>query len=279
EDERYTAFKTCYRSMRIIDDLVDNLKTTSEILTDLEKKQFKAKINIWTNALIKKQPVDNFQNELIITLEKYHIPTWPWEKLSQAMIYDLYHNGFKTFHIFLKYAGGAAVAPASIFMHLCGVNRKNDNYYLPGFDIRQTARPIALFSYLVHIIRDFQKDQADNLNYFADNLLTNYNIDKISLKEIAHGGEITDSFRKLINHYYQYTEYFRQKARLSIDKTKLHLKPQYQLSLELIYNLYFQIFEKIDIYKGKFTASELNPTPDEINNRINQTIINFKAVK
>ncbi len=25
-----------------------------------------------------------------------------------------------------------------------------------------------MFSYLVHIIRDFQKDQLNNLNYFAD---------------------------------------------------------------------------------------------------------------
>ena len=37
--------------------------------------------------------------------------------------------------------------------------------------LRSAATPCAMFSYLVHIIRDFQKDQQNNLNYFADDVM------------------------------------------------------------------------------------------------------------
>ncbi|NOY88298.1 MAG: squalene/phytoene synthase family protein [FCB group bacterium] len=279
ENERYEAFKICYRSMRIIDDLIDNSKMDGKGISDDEKKHLTDFIKEWLQNLINKKPYDSYQAKLLTTMEKFKIPLWPWEKLGKAMIYDLNHQGFKTFAVFLRYAEGAAVAPASIFMHLCGVSKNKDDFSPPPFDIRQAARPLALFSYLVHIIRDFQKDQQNNLNYFADNILERYNISLQMLKDISHHGEITSNFRHLIKRYYEYAFYYNQKARQKINDLLIYLEPPYQLSLEMIYNLYLQIFEKIDISKGTFTTAELNPSPEEVHNRIFSTINSFSALE
>jgi hypothetical protein len=36
------------------------------------------------------------------------------------------------------------------------------------------------------------------------------------------------------------------------------------------------IFERIDLKNGKFTAQELNPTPEETRERVHNTILKFK---
>jgi len=48
----------------------------------------------------------------------------------------------------------------------------------------------------------------------------------------------------------------------------IELEPQYLLSLHIIFDLYVQIFERIDIKHGNFSAEELNPTTQEIIERI-----------
>ena len=195
------------------------------------------------------------------------------------MIYDIHHYGFRTFPMFLQYAEGAAVAPAAIFMHLCGVSKEKDHYSAPRFDIRKAARPIALFAYLVHIIRDFQKDQSSNLNYFSDDLISENQLSPLILREIAIGNEINTGFRNLMEKYYTLTEDYSRKARRTIDKIGDYLQPRYRLSLEIVYNLYLLIFERIDVPNGTFTTRELTPTPEDVKNRIDLTISSFEPTK
>ncbi|MFX1520839.1 MAG: squalene/phytoene synthase family protein [Promethearchaeota archaeon] len=277
DDERYDAFKTCYRSMRIVDDLIDDRKVDGDKLSEIEKRLLTAKIVDWIEALDRNTPIDLFQKQFLETLARFQIPVWPWRRFAQSMIYDLYYNGFRTFPIFLEYAEGAAVAPGSVFMHLCGIVKENDRYRPPQFDIRKAARPLARFCYLVHIVRDFQKDQNSGLNYFADNLVAENGLNPTILREIANGGEENPTFRKLIQKYYNFAEDYRSKARHMLDEIVAYLEPRYLLSLEVIYSLYLQIFERIDVQNGRFTTIELMPSPEEIKNRIDLTISSFKS--
>ncbi|UCE23260.1 MAG: squalene/phytoene synthase family protein [Candidatus Zixiibacteriota bacterium] len=279
EDDRYDAFRTCYRSMRVIDDLVDDRKSSGEPISESEKKRLALQLTGWFRAFSDRTPTDDFQQNLIDTAERFQIPDWPWRRLLEAMLYDLNNDGFSTLLSFRRYAEGAAVSPASVFMHLCGVTKGGSRFHAPDFDVRKAARPLALFSYLVHIIRDFQKDQLSNLNYFADDLVRDHSLDQRALKSVAEGQDIPQGFRSLIERYREFADYYRRTARKVIDRTLPQLLPPYQLSLEIIYSLYLQICERIDVEGGLFTTEELNPTPQQVSDRIYATVSQFKAVQ
>ena len=149
----------------------------------------------------------------------------------------------------------------------------------PAFDVREAARPCAIFSYLVHIIRDFQKDQFNHLNYLADDLVEKNGLNRTKLNEMAHGSEIDPGFRNLIREYLLVADEYRLKTYQVIQQIRPFLEPRYQLSLEIIFNLYLMVFERIDAEKGTFTAEELNPTTAEVRKMVFDTITGFVAVQ
>jgi len=274
DEDRYLAAKTCYKFMRAIDDLIDNYKADHKTIVEDEKPQFENQVNHWIN-MISEHNADQIDQELTETFIKFKIPLWPMENFAKSMIYDVYHDGFATVQDFLNYAEGASVAPASIFVHLCGLQGQNGQYANPGFDVRSAATPCAVFSYLVHIIRDFQKDQHHHLFYFADDLITKNGLTRQELSDIAHGSEVKEGFRKLISEYYSLADQYRQKTFDAIKNIRPLLEPRYQLSLDIIFNLYLMVFERIDIKNGSFSTVELNPKAAEIKQRVYQTILDF----
>lgn len=275
ETDRYDAFKICYRSMRRLDDLVDHRKETGEPINAAEVELFTRMMADWVKQVAERKVTDPFVAQMVETTDRFAIPLWPWERLVRSMVYDLTHNGYASFLQFLRYTEGAAISPAAIFMHLIGLPKVGD---LPAYDIREGARALALFSYLVHIVRDFQKDHKANLNYFCDDLMTRAGVSREECTEIAQSEEPTKAFRRLIAEYVRLAEFYRQKARRKIDSLLPLLEPRYQLSLELIYQLYEQIFAKIDPEKGNFSGAELNPSEAEIKERIDLTIDRFVSV-
>lgn len=268
DERRYRAFKVCYRSMRVIDDLVDDRKAAPQQLPTAEKEQLRLMISGWMTALENGKGVDDFQKELLEIIKEFQIPIWPWQRLAKAMIYDLDHSGFDSFLVFLRYSEGAAIAPASIFMHLCGVRQTGERYSPPEYDIRKAARPLALFSYLVHIVRDFQKDQLLGLNYYPQSLLRLNRLTEDKLKEIAKSEQLSPNFLRLIKFYRSAGEFYREKAYRIVKSMQPILSPSSQLSLEVIYDLYLQIFERIQPSTREFSISGLNPDPDQVQERL-----------
>jgi len=179
---------------------------------------------------------------------------------------------------FLEYSGGASVAPASIFVHLNGLMNADGHYENPPFDVKWAATPCAFFSYLVHIIRDFQKDQLNNLSYFADDLIIKNGLTRNKMREFAQGKPVNNNFRNLIKHYYSLADEYRLKTYEVIKEIKPLHEPRYQLGLEIIFDLYLMIFERIDIQNGSFTTEELNPLPEETRQRVYNTIMNFEII-
>ncbi|MBA7523239.1 hypothetical protein ES705_15362 [subsurface metagenome] len=267
EEERYDAAKICYKFMRQIDDLIDDRKADGTI-TKNEKGLFTQKVNDWIDCLSDLSSMDPFVRRITETIDKFKIPSSLFNNFSKSMIYDINHDGFPTYNDFILYAEGASVAPASVFVHLCCLGKYNNQYIPPDFDVMEIARPCALFSYLVHIIRDFQKDQFNNLNYFANDILENNNLVPSDLKKIANGAPITKAFRNVIEEYYSYAENYKQETLQIIRRIEDQLEQRYLLSLYIIFNLYLQVFERIDIANGLFITEELNPTPEEVKERI-----------
>jgi phytoene/squalene synthetase len=277
EADRFCAAKICYKFMRAIDDLIDNHKAKNKLIEVDERKKFVANVDDWLRMIITSKECNPLQAELIETVDKFRIPMWPMETFANSMIYDINNDGFPTLESFLKYAEGASVAPASIFVHLNGLSTVNGTYEAPPFDVKWAATPCAIFSYLVHIIRDFQKDQLNNLSYFADDLIIKYGLTRNLMMEFAGGKPVDNNFRNLIKHYYLLADEYRLKTYDIIKKISPLLEPRYQLSLMIIFDLYLMVFERIDLKNGKFTTEELNPTPEETRERVFNTISNFNS--
>jgi phytoene/squalene synthetase len=276
DDQRYCAAKTCYRFMRTIDDLIDNYKAANRMIAVAKRKEFVTDVNEWLKTIIISEDCNPEKVALIKTIERFRIPLWPLEAFAKSMIYDINNDGFASMEAFLDYAQGASVAPASVFVHLSGITSEDGSYKAPSFDVRDAATPCAIFSYLVHIIRDFQKDQFNNLNYFADDLVRKYGLTRRDLNNIAHGSPVPDGFRNLIREYYILADEHRKKTREVIVRIGPAMEPRYQLSLEIIFSLYQMVFERIDVEKGNFTTFELNPTPEETKERVWDTILKFR---
>lgn len=234
---------------------------------------------------------DNFSNNLgnfIHTLSRFLIPLWPFEVFARSMIYDIHHEGFPTFESFLDYSAGASVAPASIFVHLCGLKKVeagcNDAshtkvngtdpsggsvYTPPEFDVKRVAYSCAIFSYIVHIIRDFVKDHTNNLNYFPLDLMGKYGLDREGLLKMAKGEKsLTPGFRKMISELYSQADIYRLKTLEILRDIEPLVEPRSRLSLRIIFDLYTMVFERIDPENGSFTTAELNPTAGEIKARV-----------
>ena len=220
DKDRYNAARVCYSSMRVIDDLIDYKKAKGKKFSRKDKEFILVRLDGLVSSVEKGIPETPSQSKLIKIINEFKIPSWPWKKFSEAMVYDLNNNGFETFQDFLDYSEGAAVAPASIFVHLAGLERKNGIYTPPSFNIEEVARPAAIFSYLVHIIRDFQKDQRENQNYFSKDLLRSAGLTPEELKEFSNGREPTSNLRFLMKKYYDFAEHYREETLNAIKKAK-----------------------------------------------------------
>jgi hypothetical protein len=104
---------------------------------------------------------------------------------------------------------------------------------------------------------------------------TKYGLSREHLLEFAEGTPVNQGFRNLIRHYYTLADEYRIKTHHVLQVIKPLLEPRYRLSLEIIFSLYLMVFERIVIENGKFTTDELCPTPEEIKERVLNTILNF----
>ena len=275
EEDRYNAAIICYKFMRMIDDLIDNYKTANQKIAPEERGKLIADVTNWLRMAVDFSNNNPQGKELAEIIKRFRIPVWPLEAFARSMIYDINNDGIPSLEVFLDYAQGASVAPASIFVHLAGLTCLNGEYSEPGFDVRESATPCAIFSYIVHIIRDFQKDQMNNLNYFPESLMAKYGLSRVDLREIANGQPVTSNFRSMIREYLSVADEYRQKTSEMIKKIRPLMSLRHQISLEVIFELYMMVFERIDVRNGKFTEEELNPTPEETKQRVYKTIDNF----
>ena len=273
DNERYCAARTCYRFMRALDDLIDNHKAAHKGISENDRDSFREDIRQWMGMLKEGLRSSPFNNELGYTVEKFRIPLWSLEAFAESMLYDVTHDGFATLADFVEYSGGASVAPASIFVHLAGLQEKEGIYTDPPFEVRRTASPCAMFSYFVHIIRDFRKDQLNNLSYFADDIMDRNGITRAAMSDMAHGAPLTPGFRNMMREYYLIADRYRIDTLRMMDEICPKMELRYRLSLEIIFELYMMVFERIDPEHGTFSSEELNPTPAETRERVRGIIL------
>ena len=90
------------------------------------------------------------------------------------------------------------------------------------------------------------------------------------------GCAVNAQFRGLIRDYYSLAEKYRIETSRMLERIRPLVEPRYLLSLEIIFDLYIMVFERINPDAGNFTTSELNPTPEETRDRVLKKIMDFE---
>jgi hypothetical protein len=68
----------------------------------------------------------------------------------------------------------------------------------------------------------------------------------------------------VIGEYKELAGQYRHETLMVLQDLSSKLTGRYLFSLHLIYQLYEMVFNRIDVDGGRFSRSELNPTPAEI---------------
>lgn len=62
------------------------------------------------------------------------------------------------------------------------------------------------------------------------------------------------------------------------NEVKPFLDAKSQLSLEIVFGLYDMVFQRIDVENGTFRTDELQPTAEDIKEKVKDIIDNFQIV-
>ena len=65
EQERYCAAKTCYKFLRIIDDMIDDHKSRNKFIAPEERKEFVSNVNEWLKMIILSEDCNPSQQDLV----------------------------------------------------------------------------------------------------------------------------------------------------------------------------------------------------------------------
>ncbi len=269
-DDKFRAFLAAYAAMRLADDIVDNTRAAGE-MTSERKHQIASEINRFAHMFETRQFDDTlpYAQDIKFALARFEIPSWPFTNLAQAMKFDIENDRFDNFKQFLEYSDGAAVAPASIFMHLaaCSFNEDASQLKLPSFDIHEASRPLAIFSYLVHILRDFKKDFTGGespLIYIDLETTDMFNIDDNELADNANGWNQSLKFTKMVMWFFNRLTEYQVKAEAMLDSIDDKLPPDGRFALRFIYELYSKTAAKISDQQYILVREDLNLTSDEV---------------
>ena len=80
-----------------------------------------------------------------------------------------------------------------------------------------------------------------------------------------------------MGRYVKLAKGYGRESRDALEKITPHLEPRYLLSFKVLHSLYDQILERVDVPNGSYTTAELNPSPEEIDERITATLSSFKS--
>jgi len=168
EPARERLFVVTYASMRVIDDYVDELflcrpfperkRERAAVLDQLDR--IADQVRACADGSFRPGPTA-FEPVVFSALNQLLPATGlgarPWETLVEALRRDVRERPVQTWEEYLEYCEGACVAPAEVFVHVTACDATSLRTDLPQ-PLAWYARPLAVFSYLAHMLRDLEED-------------------------------------------------------------------------------------------------------------------------
>jgi phytoene synthase len=251
---KFNAFCSSYASMRILDDYIDNIKNRNRLSLD-ERNFYLAEVNRWEGLIIDCRNGKTNENPILLalsdTFQNFDLPLTPWNNLANAMRWDVEKSGFSTFNDFLEYCEGAAIAPATVFMHLLMAKSDGTKYVCSSNsgDPYIYAKNLAIFCYLTHILRDISRDlqsEEKGFIYLPAKDLKDFKIQEDDLWEFKYRQSINGSFEKLMKHQLGRANYYKEQGETLLKELYHKLDTDCSFILSLLVDLYRKTLEKIE---------------------------------
>ena len=168
-EHRRRFFLATYAAMRIIDDLVDaGFLPLDDAARAAARPAMLRTIDDW-QAQALGMPRDgpmapDVLRAFAATACSSDLGEAPWRDLATAMRHDASEAGLSSRDDFLAYCRGATVAPATVFVYLLGCRHEPGQGYRHGLPepAAHYAADLAVYCYLVHIMRDLAKDAGES---------------------------------------------------------------------------------------------------------------------
>lgn len=163
---RQDFFFATYAAMRVIDDFVDEtFLTQAPERREKERETALHTVSNWTEQCVSFQAHPGPLHPDIVaalaeTAGRSDLGPWPWPALAGAMHADVEEREMRSWSDFLAYCDGATVAPAAIFIYLLAADPDSERgfHYRLEVPARDHAADLAIYCYIVHILRDLAKD-------------------------------------------------------------------------------------------------------------------------
>ncbi len=186
---RGDLFACCYAAMRVLDDVVDE---SHVVAAERSKEEALAYVDLWQTQA-EAAASGNFvmsasaiEPEIFSALNAYlgssKIGAMPWRHLAEAMRRDIDRDTIEDWVGFETYCCGAAIAPAEVFIYIlsCRIDGELRTASALPRPPLYYARDLALFCYLIHILRDLAHDarRDENLIVLPRMVLEEFGLDR-----------------------------------------------------------------------------------------------------
>ena len=276
---KHKLFIASYASMRVIDDYVDDEFLPLNKNKRNIKRQFAiGKISKWKNDAILSAAGDynddNGEYSKIFTalnscLSKSNLGAGAWSRLADAMYFDVKESKLNDWEDFLNYCIGATIAPAEVFLYILGCHMDNNGNYIndSNMNFSSMAKEMAVFCYLVHIMRDIAKDfkQGGQLLTIPMDILTECGL--INNSPAGEFDNITErKLENLIVILIAKAEAILPDLKANENSFKSILKIREKLIFSSLLGIYRNIFKKIKNNPNDFILERINNLEAERHN-------------
>ncbi|HEY9567319.1 MAG TPA: squalene/phytoene synthase family protein, partial [Thalassobaculum sp.] len=235
---RRDLFAAAYAAMRVIDDAVDEgflLRPPGE--RGAARPAMLAEIEAWRRQTAEAAGAGPLPVPVAAgfraTVGRSDLGPWPWDGLASALAEDAAEAEMPDWTAFERYAEGATVAPAAVFVYLlaCRFEHGHYRYDLPASP-QDYARDLGIFCYLVHILRDLAKDagRRGRLVTIPAAELAAVGLDRVSLGD-AVGTRDHARLDRLAATILARAEGYRRRGRERLADLVRHLGPRERLAL------------------------------------------------
>jgi phytoene/squalene synthetase len=225
------------------------------LLTEAERQQFIQTIDDWLteihSCLHDGEKANPIATALTDVFRFFPIPLRFWDNLAKAMQEDLEKDRFQTFEEYLAYTEGAAIAPATIFMYFLTFKKDGSRYTCVRSDIDPYlyAKPMAIFCYVAHILRDISVDLELNktgLVYVPLKDLEAFSVSEEDLFTFKRTGTINENFRSFMKFMVVRAMPYENESYTLLANLAPYLGPDAKFILTLLLSLYSKTIRRIE---------------------------------